>query len=160
MKYILLSSFFLFSIFLSAQKPAPTAPEPKGTTAAERIAGFSKRALTENRSLVKNISFRNIGPTVMSGRVVDLDVNPADPTIFYVAYASGGVWYTNNNGTTFKPIFDSQDLVDIGDIAVNWSSSPEQIWVGTGESNSSRSSYAGTGIYYKKTEEKHGSIKD
>ena len=79
----------------------------------------------------------------MSGRVVDLDVNPKDPTEFYVAYASGGLWYTNNNGTSFEPVMDSTTQ-NLGDIAVHWDSGT--IWVGTGESNASRSSYAGIGV--------------
>jgi photosystem II stability/assembly factor-like uncharacterized protein len=148
MKSILLSAVFLFPVLLSAQKPLQPAPEPKGTPAAERLAGFAKRSATEDRSVVKNIQFRNVGPTVMSGRVVDIDVNPNDPTIFYVAYASGGVWFTNNNGTTFSPVFDNQPLIDIGDIAVDWTSAVPELWVGTGECNSSRSSYAGTGLYH------------
>ena len=81
----------------------------------------------------------------MSGRVVDIDVNPSDPSEFYVAYASGGVWHTINNGQSFKPIFDSTATLNIGDIAVNWKN--RIIWVGTGEANSSRSSYAGIGVY-------------
>lgn len=145
----------LFTLPLAAQKPvpAPNAAEPKPTAAAERLAGNEKRKTTEERSLVTNVGFRNVGPSVMSGRVVDIDVNPLDPTVFYVAYASGGVWFTNNNGTTFTPVFDNQAMVDIGDIAVDWNTDqqrgPKQptIWVGTGECNSSRSSYAGTGIY-------------
>ncbi len=148
MKNILLASLFILPFSLYAQKTPPPAPEPKATLAAERIAGFSKRISAENNSVVKNISFRNVGPTVMSGRVVDMEINPSDPTIFYVAYASGGVWYTNNNGTTFSPIFDGQNLIDIGDIAVNWTNAIPEIWVGTGECNSSRSSYAGTGIFH------------
>jgi photosystem II stability/assembly factor-like uncharacterized protein len=148
MKYTFLSSLLLLPAFIFAQKPAPSAPEPKATFAAERLAGFANKKLTEDRSLVKNIPFRNVGPTVMSGRVVDIEVNPADPTIFYVAYASGGLWFTNNNGTTFTPVFDDQPLIDIGDIAVNWNGAQPEVWVGTGESNSSRSSYAGTGIYH------------
>ena len=102
-----------------------------------------KDALTKN-SIVKNIEFTNIGPTVMSGRVVDIDVNPNNTTEFYVGYASGGLWYTNNNGTTFSPIMDNAPTQNVGDIAVDWKNGT--IWVGTGESNSSRSSYAGIGI--------------
>ncbi|MDB5207720.1 MAG: glycosyl hydrolase, partial [Flavisolibacter sp.] len=83
--------------------------------------------------------------TVMSGRVVDIDANPADPTEFYAAYASGGLWYTANNGQSFTSVFDSTDILTIGDIAVNWKTGT--IWVGTGEVNSSRSSYAGMGVY-------------
>ncbi|MDP3353035.1 MAG: glycosyl hydrolase [Flavobacteriaceae bacterium] len=96
------------------------------------------------QNLVKNIPFTNIGPTIMSGRVIDIDVNPEKPTEFYVAYASGGLWYTNNNGTSFKPVMDNAPTQNIGDIAVDWKNGT--IWVGTGENNSSRSSYAGIGI--------------
>ncbi len=102
-----------------------------------------KEILTE-QSIVKNIPFKNIGPTVMSGRVVDIDVNPENTTEFYVGYASGGVWYTNNNGTTFIPVLDNSPTQNVGDIAVDWKKGI--IWVGTGENNSSRSSYAGIGI--------------
>ena len=55
-----------------------------------------------NNSIVKNIEITNIGPSVMSGRVTDLEVNPENPTEFFVAYASGGLWHTTNNGTTFN----------------------------------------------------------
>jgi photosystem II stability/assembly factor-like uncharacterized protein len=95
-------------------------------------------------SLVKNVPFINIGPSIMSGRIVDIDVNPNQPTEFYVGYASGGVWYTNNNGTSFTPVMDNAPTINVGDIAVDWDN--EIIWVGTGESNSSRSSYSGIGI--------------
>ncbi|MDC3345203.1 glycosyl hydrolase, partial [Flavobacteriaceae bacterium] len=90
------------------------------------------------------MSFTNIGPTIMSGRVADIDVNPNDPTEFYVGYASGGLWYTKNNGTSFKPVLDNSPTQNIGDIAVDWKKGA--IWVGTGEKNSSRSSYAGIGM--------------
>ncbi len=102
-----------------------------------------KQELTQN-SLVKNVAFKNIGPTIMSGRVVDLDVNPNNPNEFYVGYASGGVWHTTNNGSTFTPILDTSNTQNVGDIAVDWKT--KTIWVGTGENNSSRSSYAGIGI--------------
>ncbi len=119
----------------------------KPTTAEERIKAASQWRTLEERSLLKDIKFRNIGPSIMSGRVVDIDVNPEDPTEFYVAYASGGLWQTKNNGLSFTPIFDREDVMTIGDIAVNWKSATRIIWVGTGEVNSSRSSYAGNGVY-------------
>jgi photosystem II stability/assembly factor-like uncharacterized protein len=117
----------------------------KPTPAAERLNGLQKRKLLEKDSLLNSIKFRNVGPSIMSGRVVDIDVNPADPTEFYVAYASGGLWYTANNGQSLVPVFDKENAFSIGDIAVNWQT--KTIWVGTGEVNSSRSSYSGLGIY-------------
>ena len=132
-----LSFIFIASTLISfAQQPA---------TSAETITkALNQKQKFSESSLVKNVAFENIGPTIMSGRVVDLDVNPEDPTEFYVGYASGGVWHTVNNGTTFTPILDSSNTQNVGDIAVDWKN--KTIWVGTGENNSSRSSYAGIGI--------------
>ncbi len=115
------------------------------TSASERLNGLSKRKLLQSQSLLRDIKFRSIGPSAMSGRVVDVDVNPNDPTEFYVAYATGGLWHTVNNGQSFVPVFDHEDVIGIGDVAVNWKDN--EIWVGTGEANSSRSSYSGVGIY-------------
>jgi len=100
---------------------------------------------TAQSSLVAGMPFTNIGPTVFSGRVSDIEVNESDPSHFFVSYASGGLWYTDNNGTSFTPVFDHEQVMTIGDFAVNWQDST--IWVGTGEVNSSRSSYAGIGMY-------------
>ncbi|MGA0987410.1 MAG: glycosyl hydrolase [Flavobacteriaceae bacterium] len=91
------------------------------------------------------IQFESVGPSVMSGRVVDLEVNPEDPTEFYVAYASGGLWHTTDNGTSFAPIFDNAPTQNLGEIAMHWPS--RTLYVGTGENNSSRSSYAGIGLF-------------
>ena len=137
MKFKVLHLFFAISFFnISAQQAAMPSKLIED-------ALIKKEELTQT-SLVKNVVFKNIGPTIMSGRVTDLAVNPDDPTEFYVGYASGGVWYTNNNGTTFNPILDSSNTQNVGDIAVDWKN--KIIWVGTGENNSSRSSYAGIGI--------------
>jgi photosystem II stability/assembly factor-like uncharacterized protein len=137
MKKTILAITLLISIISLAQvKPTP---------AAERMKSVQQRKALQQRSLVNHIPFRNIGPTVMSGRVDDIEVNPADPTEFYVAYATGGLWHTTNNGQSFTSVFDSADVIGIGDIAVNWLT--KTIWVGTGEVNSSRSSYAGIGVY-------------
>lgn len=116
----------------------------QATTANQVENALQQKAKLTKSSIVKNIQFTNIGPTIMSGRVVDIDVNPDNTTEFYVGYASGGLWYTNNNGTSFTPVMDNSPTQNIGDIAVDWKNGT--IWVGTGESNSSRSSYAGIGI--------------
>jgi len=105
---------------------------------------FVSASFWAQNSIVEQLPFENIGPSIMSGRVVDLDVNPDQPSEFYVAYASGGLWYTNNNGTSFTPVMDNSPTLNIGDIAVDWKTG--LIWVGTGENNSSRSSYAGIGM--------------
>jgi photosystem II stability/assembly factor-like uncharacterized protein len=133
----------------------PVLAQVKPTPAGERMKSVEQRLLLEKRSIVNDVKFRSIGPNIMSGRVVDVDVNPVDPTEFYIAYATGGLWHTTNNGQSFIPIFDSLDVLFIGDIAVNWNSSPRIVWVGTGEVNSSRSSYAGIGMYKSSDNGKH-----
>lgn len=135
----------LFSYSAIAQKRNSKTSNPSATSSDIRWKGFENRKKLIDNSLIKNVPFKNIGPTIMSGRIVDIDVNPNDPTHFYVAYASGGLWKTTNNGTSFKPIFDNQVVMTIGDIAVNWKENI--IFVGTGENNSSRSSYSGFGIF-------------
>ncbi|MBI2282875.1 MAG: glycosyl hydrolase [Bacteroidetes bacterium] len=131
----------LLFLVIAVQAMAQVKPTP----ASDRLQKTEQRKALLQRSLLNGTSFRNIGPSVMSGRVVDLEVNPNDPTEFYVAYASGGLWHTTNNGQSFVSIFDSEDILTLGDIAVNWKT--RTIWVGTGEVNSSRSSYAGIGVY-------------
>ena len=118
--------------------------QPSPSDAQSIINAYKNKETLTHSSRVKNIEFRNIGPTIMSGRVVALEVNPQDPTKFYVAYASGGVWYTDNNGTSFQSISDEWPTQNIGDIAMDWGNGI--LWVGTGENNSSRSSYSGIGI--------------
>ena len=122
-----------------------TVAQIKPSNGELRMKSLSEKNNRANISLLKDISFRNIGPSIMSGRVDDLEVNPNDPTEFYVAYATGGLWHTTNNGQSFTPIFDKEAVVGIGDIAVDWKN--KTIWVGTGEVNSSRSSYDGIGVY-------------
>ena len=138
MKYLLAFNLCLFSLFLLAQDVPPT-------SASNRLEGVEQRKKSADQSLVQHIPFRNVGPSVFGGRIVDLDVNPLDPSIFYAAYASAGLWKTENNGTSFSPLFEQEGVLTIGDIAVNWEQNT--IWVGTGENNSSRSSYSGLGIY-------------
>jgi photosystem II stability/assembly factor-like uncharacterized protein len=99
-----------------------------------------------NEKLLEAFSYRALGPAEQGGRIVDIAVPVAQPYTFYIASASGGLWKTVNNGTTFEPIFDNQNVISIGDIALA-PSSPDIIWVGTGEAANSRSAYWGDGVY-------------
>jgi photosystem II stability/assembly factor-like uncharacterized protein len=97
-------------------------------------------------TFLKNLQFRAIGPAIMGGRIDDIAVVENNPSTYYVGAATGGVWKTTNNGTTFEPIFDGQGSTSIGDIAIA-PSDPSIIWVGTGEPNNRQSSSWGDGIY-------------
>lgn len=135
--FILSQLLFIVSIFNSVA-------QVKATTELELKRYLEEKLEMKNTSLLKNLSAKNIGPSIMSGRVTAIDVNPQSTKEFYVAYATGGLWYTNNNGTSFEPVMDNAETINIGDIEVDWKN--DVIWIGTGEHNSSRSSYSGTGI--------------
>jgi photosystem II stability/assembly factor-like uncharacterized protein len=144
MKFIKIIAFSLLTTSLFAQ--LQTTPNPvAASSGTDRLKAMDKRKALTDKSLLNGITYRNIGPTVQSGRVVDVDVNPKDPSVFYIGYASGGLWKTESNGATMTPIFDNQAVMTIGDVAVNWDK--KIIWLGTGENNASRSSYAGAGMY-------------
>ncbi len=144
MKNFLSYQTFVLSIILTFFTQLVLA-QTTATPAGKRTEGYQQRTNNRQHSLAAGINMTNIGPTVMSGRVVDLDVNEEAPQNYYVAYASGGLWVTHNFGSTFEPLFDYEAVMTIGDIAVDWQNNT--IWLGSGENNSSRSSYAGNGMY-------------
>ncbi len=99
-----------------------------------------------NSSLVNGLKFRSIGPAWASGRIADFAVNPENPKEYYVGVASGGVWKTTNNGTTWKPVFDKYGAYSIGIVELDPNNS-NVVWVGTGENNHQRALGYGDGVY-------------
>ena len=92
------------------------------------------------------MEFRNIGPAYMSGRIADIEVDTNNPSVWYIAVGSGGVWKTQNAGITWKPVFDEQPVFSTGDVTIDPSNS-NIIWVGTGENNGGRHVSFGDGVY-------------
>lgn len=97
-------------------------------------------------STFSGLNFRSIGPSFTSGRIADFEVNPDNPSEYYVGVASGNVWKTVNNGTTFKPVFDNYGSYSIGVVTMDPNNS-NVIWVGTGENNHQRALGYGDGVY-------------
>jgi photosystem II stability/assembly factor-like uncharacterized protein len=120
-------------------------PAKTGMSAAERLAGYEQRLRMEAESPFSQIRWRNIGPEIQGGRVIDIRVPSGRPDIMYVAYASGGLWKTEDQGNNWTPLFDRQSAISLGNIAV--SRDGNTVWVGTGENNSQRTSYTGTGVF-------------
>lgn len=108
------------------------------------------KTATAKEADVKNpftsLKLRSIGPALMSGRVVGLAVHPENRAVYYAAVACGGVWKTENAGTSWKPIFDNENSYSIGCITLD-PQNPNTVWVGTGENNSQRSVGYGDGVY-------------
>ncbi|MCB0492595.1 MAG: hypothetical protein KDC93_09275 [Cyclobacteriaceae bacterium] len=97
-------------------------------------------------SLFKDIKPRNIGPAGMSGRVTAIEVVESNPDIIFLGTASGGLWKSENGGTSFKPIFENERAASVGAVAIN-QNNPAEIWIGTGEGNPRNSLNSGNGIY-------------
>jgi photosystem II stability/assembly factor-like uncharacterized protein len=131
---------------LAAAPPKKAAPE-KATKETEASAGEKPEPkggwTTDTWS---GLELRGIGPAVTSGRIVDIAVDPKDKKRWFVAVASGGVWRTENAGTTWTPVFDSEGSYSIGTVTID-PTNPHVIWVGTGENNSQRSVGYGDGVY-------------
>jgi photosystem II stability/assembly factor-like uncharacterized protein len=128
------------------QQSAKFHPRRAGMDAAARQAGYRRRVEMEKASLLSAIRFRNVGPEVQGGRVVDIAAPANHPDSLVVAFASGGLWRTDDRGGAWTPLFDDQPTLTIGAFAL---ADPDgkTIYVGTGESNSSRTSYAGAGMF-------------
>ena len=109
---------------------------------------FSQKRNTKpiSNSLFENINLRNIGPAKVSGRITKVVKDYTDKNTWYVTTASGNIWKTENNGTTWLPIFEHYGSYSIGTITID-PKNPKIIWVGTGENNSQRSVGIGDGIY-------------
>jgi len=139
MKRILASIIILLTPYFLMAQVQPT-------DAKSILDGIENRKKLAETSALKSYPARNVGPVIQGARIVDIAVNENNIKEFYIAYASGGLYFTDNNGISFKPIFDNVGALTLGDIALA-PSDENIIYVGTGENNSSRSSYAGSGIY-------------
>jgi photosystem II stability/assembly factor-like uncharacterized protein len=136
--YLILAAAGMLSFSTLAQDIKPTSEKALQESVERHKAMLSSTPL-------KDFKARNVGPTNMSGRIVDLEV-ASNTNTFYIAAASGGVWKTEDNGQSFTPIFDHQGALGMGAMALSPSDN-NVLWVGTGEDNSSRSTYAGAGVY-------------
>ena len=96
--------------------------------------------------ILKPFVWRSIGPANMGGRVDDIAVVDGNPSIIYIGFATGGLWKSTNNGTTWTSLFERYPVSSIGDIAIA-PSNPEVLYVGTGEPNNRQSSSFGAGVY-------------
>src|SRR5262245_32254099 len=99
-----------------------------------------------NADALKAISARSIGPGLTTGRVADIEIDPKDPNVWYVASAFGGLWKTVNRGVTFTPIFDGGGSFTLCCVVIDPKDS-NVVWLGTGENTSQRSAHFGDGIY-------------
>ena len=123
-------------------------------TSAQREAAWQQHQKMAADSPFAGVQWRSIGPTEQGGRVVGVAAVPGQPYTFYVAYATGGVWKTVDDGVSFTPLTDALPTTVMGALAVD-PQHPETLWIGTGEPNASRSSYGGMGLFRSDDGGKH-----
>ena len=115
--------------------------------AALLSAGLSARqqpALTTEA--LEAIELRSIGPAIATGRVADIEIDPKNPSVWYVATAFGGLWKTVNRGISFTSVFDDYGAFTLCCVVVDPKDS-NVLWLGTGENASQRSAHFGDGVY-------------
>jgi photosystem II stability/assembly factor-like uncharacterized protein len=112
-------------------------------TATMMAQGGGDRAIAD---VFNGLAFRSIGPSLTTGRIADVDVDPKNPNVWYVAAASGNLWKTANRGNTWTPIFDNYGSYSLGVVVVDPKDS-NVVWLGTGENKNQRSVGYGDGVY-------------
>ena len=108
------------------------------------ICAFGQDAIKPE--LLEKMTFRNIGPAGMSGRIASIDVDPTNDNRIFAGAASGGLWLSENGGQSWQCIFNNEGVASVGCVKVD-PSNPSIIWVGTGEGNPRNSQTSGKGIY-------------
>ncbi len=134
--------------FVLSSAPADAAKAPAKSKTDAKTAPKTAAAGSEEKKPdpLKGLALRNLGPAFMSGRIADVAIHPKRPNTWYVAVGSGGVWRTDNAGTTWKPIFEDQGSYSIGCVTPD-PSNPEIVWVGSGENVGGRHVGFGDGVY-------------
>ncbi len=135
-------ALIMFSAFLQAQVKKPL------TDGKERVVLTEKLTAMKAGSPFKDLKWQYIGPTNISGRCTDVEaISPRGSSYtIWIGSATGGVWKSTNEATTFEPVFKGMPTASIGDIAID-PNNPDVVWVGTGEANIFRSSDAGCGVF-------------
>jgi photosystem II stability/assembly factor-like uncharacterized protein len=117
-----------------------------GFSPAATSGARAQNAAQLDSTTIASFRWRAIGPANMAGRITDVEGIPSPSKTAYIAAASGGIWKTTNGGTTFRPVFDNERVISMGDLAIA-PSDTNQIWAGTGEEDSRNSISPGGGIY-------------
>ncbi|HCC70315.1 MAG TPA: hypothetical protein DEQ09_04075, partial [Bacteroidales bacterium] len=137
---ILFVSTYCFSLHAQIKEPV--------FSGKERVSMFAKHIAMKDESSLSDLHWQYIGPTNISGRCTDVEaVTPrGESYTIWIGSATGGVWKSENEGSTFMPVFDAMPTASIGDIAID-ANNPDIVWVGTGEANIFRSSNSGCGVF-------------
>ncbi|MEO0616679.1 MAG: glycosyl hydrolase [Pseudomonadota bacterium] len=110
------------------------------------LAAAPSPALADDKHPLASLPLRTMGPAVISGRISDFAFHPHNKSVYYASVASGGLFKTENNGTTWEPQFDGEGSYALGVVELD-PANPNIVWVGTGENNAQRSVGYGDCVY-------------
>ena len=145
-KTLLLTAAFLTSLTIVASDKKDDKSKDLKKEKKEDKKEAKKEDSVYNSSLVSGLKFRSIGPAYTSGRIADFAVNPKNHSEWFVAVASGHIWKTVNNGTTFEPVFDNYGAYSTSCVVYD-PNNLNVLWAGTGENNHQRALGYGNGVY-------------
>ncbi len=132
---------FVLAAFASLVTPAVRAEDPRTAASASPAP-----TATPTTGPMEALAWRNVGPTLAGGRLAAIAGSDKNPSLVYIGSAGGGVWKSTNGTTSWKPVFDRQSVGSIGAIALA-PQNPDDVWVGTGESNPRNDVSYGDGMY-------------
>jgi photosystem II stability/assembly factor-like uncharacterized protein len=143
--HALVAAALLAAVVTAQEVPTQVTPQevPTQDVPGQESAGPATTAPTR---LTEPLTWRHLGPANPMGRMTDIDVHPSRPNTWFVGTAGGGLWRTQNRGTTWECVFNTHGTVSIGDVAVS-PSDPDIVWIGSGEENARNSVQWGDGVY-------------
>ncbi len=136
-----------FTFTLALMTPLVTVlAQPARIGGTARLEAWQQHAAMAQNSPFKDLPWQTLGPKFAGGRIESIDAPRGDLGTIYAGVGAGGIWKTVNGGLTWQPIFGHQSTFAIGDLTIA-PSDPDTIWVGTGETHLSGTSFAGTGVF-------------
>ncbi len=139
----------LVCVFIAAHRGAASANERPALASSPSPSASPSASPSPTPGPMDALAWRNIGPAIGGGRLAAIAGSDRDPALIYIGAAGGGVWRSTNAATSWKPVFDKQDVGAIGAIAIVIADTND-VWVGTGESNPRNDTSYGDGMYRSK----------
>jgi photosystem II stability/assembly factor-like uncharacterized protein len=124
----------------------PDGADSSATDPAVRMKSWEQHVKLRRESIFKDVKWMPVGPRIQGGKIESIWSVKQRKSTIYAGAGSGNLWKSDNNGTTWKPVFESESTFSVSVVTVS-DDDPNLVWVGTGEPHMARSSYAGTGIF-------------
>ncbi|MCP4199329.1 MAG: glycosyl hydrolase, partial [Proteobacteria bacterium] len=136
--------FFLYAVVDTAA--GDDGADSSATDPAVRMKSWEQHVKLREQSIFKDLKWTPVGPRIQGGKIESIWSVKKRKSTIYAGAGSGNLWKSVNNGTTWKPVFESESTFSVSVVTVS-EDDPNLVWVGTGEPHMARSSFAGTGVF-------------